>query len=74
MLKQSTGLAKVVNPCLHTGQRIQSVLSTHGDDVLIGREAVIHLSPNSDLWSGTLKLKIVFNPGAASSTVMVVKS
>lgn len=27
-----------------------------------------------DLWSGTMKLKIVLSPGAGSSTVMVVKS
>lgn len=27
-----------------------------------------------DLWSGTMKLKIDFSPGAGSSTVMVVKS
>lgn len=47
MLNQGTHLAKVVNSCLHCGERVQWMLSASGYGILIGREAVRYLPPNS---------------------------
>lgn len=47
MLNEGTYRAKVVNSCLHCGERVQWMLSAGSNGILIGREAVRYLPPNS---------------------------
>lgn len=47
VLNEGTYLAKVVNSCLHCGERVQWVLSASSNGILICWEAVRYLSPNS---------------------------
>lgn len=46
MLDQRIGDTIIVHACLQCGQRVKSMLSTDGNGVLLGREAVGNLSSN----------------------------
>lgn len=46
MLDQRIGDTIIVQACLHCGQRVNSMLSTDGNGVLLGRETVGNLSSN----------------------------
>lgn len=47
MLDQRAGLARVVDAGLHKGERVQGMLGAEGEAVLVAREAVGQLRPDS---------------------------